>query len=307
MDEIKFNGNKLLRIRKGKDITQEKLAELVGVSRQTIYFWESNQNIPDAEKVGKLCEVLEVDLSELVDGMTNLTNSRECIKENNFYKKRINKKKIIKTVMILLLCIFIIYIITSTIKFFRLKDILNKWKIIDKSDNYYFSYIEINTDENGLFTKINQSYETYLKDGIMTMVHKDSETLETDFIMIDNYNTNERIVINEKEKTYKRDTVDIDTTSLSTHLPNSFAMNSFNTSEILYAVFNPKFIIRANGSYTIEYRSTTTVMNKETGLIFYEEDRNKNSRTQNYIKEFSIELDTNKEFVIDLNEYTEVK
>ena len=98
MNDIKFNGNKLLRIRKGKDITQEKLAELVGVSRQTIYFWESNQNIPDAEKVSKLCEVLNVDLSELVDGMTS-----HNISESNQNSENVIKKTINNIVLILLL------------------------------------------------------------------------------------------------------------------------------------------------------------------------------------------------------------
>ena len=106
MSEIKFNGNKLLRLRKGKDITQEKLAELVGVSRQTIYFWESNQNIPDSEKVGKLCEVLEVDLSEVVDGMSSHNVSESSRNSENVIKKTVNKRKIVKCISILLIVLF---------------------------------------------------------------------------------------------------------------------------------------------------------------------------------------------------------
>ena len=77
MSDLKFNGNKLAKIRKQKDLSQEKLSDLIGVTRQTIYLWESNQNLPDVEKVSKLCEVLNVQLSDLVDGM----NVKEDLKE----------------------------------------------------------------------------------------------------------------------------------------------------------------------------------------------------------------------------------
>lgn len=307
MNDIKFNGNKLLRIRKGKDMSQDKLAELVGVTRQTIYLWESNQNLPDVEKVGKLCEVLEIDLIELMDGMTNLTHSRECIKENNFYKKRINKKKIIKTIMIILLCIFIIYITTSTIKFFRLKDIFSKWEKIDKVDNYYFSYVKLEINNDGLPINEAQAYEVYLKDGILTKVFKKQESQEISYIIIDNFNTKERIVINEEDKSYKKMILEDGNLLLSANLPNELALNSFDTKTLLISSLNPKFIIRGKDNYTIQYNSLTTIMKKDSGLIFYEEKNDNNPKIKNYLKHFSIELDTNKEFVIDLNEYIEVK
>ncbi len=52
-------GNKIENLRKAKGISQEKLAELVGVSRQTIYNWETNTIVPNAEKIATLSAVLD--------------------------------------------------------------------------------------------------------------------------------------------------------------------------------------------------------------------------------------------------------
>lgn len=308
MEEIKFNGNKLLRIRKSRDMSQEKLADLVGVTRQTIYLWESNQNLPDVEKIGKLCIVLNITLPELMDGM-NIQYNEESYSKTSIYskKKRINKKIVILILLVFLIVLMLIYISISMIKFFTLKDIISKWEKLDEINNYYFSYTEIDTDEKGLFNKEAQSYEKYLNDNIMTTVYRNPETHDISFVMIDNYDTNERIVTNEKEKTFKRSSVDIGTTSLSTHLPNTIKFFSFDNKSIFEASFNPNFIIRKKGNYTIEKDSLITILNKETGLIFYEEYIDNNSKTQNYVKEFSIETNTDKTFEIDLSEYAEVE
>ena len=58
-----FNAN-LRRIRKEKGITQEQLAEAVGVSAQAVSKWEIN-SFPDAALLPKIAERLEVSIDEL--------------------------------------------------------------------------------------------------------------------------------------------------------------------------------------------------------------------------------------------------
>lgn len=53
-------------IRKSKKISQEELAELIGVSRQTIYKWEADICLPNLNKIGKLLEVLNVSIEKLL-------------------------------------------------------------------------------------------------------------------------------------------------------------------------------------------------------------------------------------------------
>ena len=59
-----FNEN-LVQMRKLHNMTQEDLAEKVGVSRQAVAKWESGESLPDLEKAKMLSEVLDVSLDEL--------------------------------------------------------------------------------------------------------------------------------------------------------------------------------------------------------------------------------------------------
>lgn len=51
---------KLLTLRKAKDLTQEQLAEKLDVSRQSISKWESGQASPELEKIVALSAVFDV-------------------------------------------------------------------------------------------------------------------------------------------------------------------------------------------------------------------------------------------------------
>ena len=52
--------------RREKHMTQEALAEQVGVSRQTIVKWEAGESAPDLEMAGRLAKALDASLDELV-------------------------------------------------------------------------------------------------------------------------------------------------------------------------------------------------------------------------------------------------
>ena len=54
--------------RKQKNLTQEQLAEKLGVSNKTISKWETGKCMPDYSIIKSLCEELEVTVAELMDG-----------------------------------------------------------------------------------------------------------------------------------------------------------------------------------------------------------------------------------------------
>ncbi len=58
-------GEKLYELRTEKNMSQETLAELVGVSRQSVSKWETGQSVPDLDKLFRLCDVYGVTLDEL--------------------------------------------------------------------------------------------------------------------------------------------------------------------------------------------------------------------------------------------------
>lgn len=62
---MKFN-DKLTALRKQKGMSQEQLAELLGVSRQAVSRWELGTTMPDAEKLIKLKEVFGVSIDYLI-------------------------------------------------------------------------------------------------------------------------------------------------------------------------------------------------------------------------------------------------
>ena len=59
-------GEKLLELRKTKNMTQDYVAEKLNVSRQSVSKWETNQSTPDFDKIVPLCELYEISPNELL-------------------------------------------------------------------------------------------------------------------------------------------------------------------------------------------------------------------------------------------------
>lgn len=57
----------LIQLRKFKSLTQEEVAEKVGVSRQAVAKWESGDSVPDIDKCSLLAQLFEVSLDDLVN------------------------------------------------------------------------------------------------------------------------------------------------------------------------------------------------------------------------------------------------
>ena len=67
MDLIK-TGEFLKELRKEKNITQEELAEKMGVARRTVSRWETGANMPDMDILIDISDFYGVDLREILDG-----------------------------------------------------------------------------------------------------------------------------------------------------------------------------------------------------------------------------------------------
>lgn len=60
-------GNSLFQARKKCGLSQEEVAEKLGVSRQTVSKWETDETIPDIRQSKKMASLYNVSLDELVD------------------------------------------------------------------------------------------------------------------------------------------------------------------------------------------------------------------------------------------------
>ncbi|MDD6871666.1 MAG: helix-turn-helix transcriptional regulator [Clostridiales bacterium] len=67
MDQITI-GKFIAKKRKEQNLTQEQLAERLGISNKTVSKWETGKCMPDYAVVKSLCEELKVTVSELMDG-----------------------------------------------------------------------------------------------------------------------------------------------------------------------------------------------------------------------------------------------
>ncbi|NCC62415.1 MAG: XRE family transcriptional regulator, partial [Verrucomicrobiae bacterium] len=59
-------GERIQHLRNGAGLSQEQLASIVGVSRQAISKWETDQSLPDLDKIVLLCEAFSVSADDLL-------------------------------------------------------------------------------------------------------------------------------------------------------------------------------------------------------------------------------------------------
>ncbi len=82
-------GEKLYELRKGKNLSQEEVAEKLNVTRQTVSKWETNQSSPDFDKILPICELFEISTEELITGK----KTKEKNNENEEMKKDVKEEK----------------------------------------------------------------------------------------------------------------------------------------------------------------------------------------------------------------------
>ncbi len=70
----------LKQLRNEKEITQERLAEILGVSGRTVSRWETGTNLPDLSILVEISEFYDVEIKEILNGesfLYTLNRSRD--------------------------------------------------------------------------------------------------------------------------------------------------------------------------------------------------------------------------------------
>ena len=70
-------GEKIARLRTNADISQEKLAEMLGVSRQSVSKWEVDQALPQIDKIVQLSTLFGISTDELVHEKLEMPSKKE--------------------------------------------------------------------------------------------------------------------------------------------------------------------------------------------------------------------------------------
>ncbi len=129
---------KLYELRKKEGLSQEELAEKVGVSRQTISKWEMGQSSPEMEKLVNLSKLFNLSIDELVGN--DVTNEKENTSQEDVKPKKRN------IFLKILMVICIIYSIICVTKFI----LLTRQVLITNSineENYSIHKFIVNTDD----------------------------------------------------------------------------------------------------------------------------------------------------------------
>ena len=115
---MKF-GENLYNLRKKQKISQEKLAEKIGVSRQSVSKWENGTAYPEMNRIFELCKIFHCKLNDLVnDNILDFDSLDEEVKMSvvKFNKEKQNKLKIVsKTISIFSKILQVITIIISAV------------------------------------------------------------------------------------------------------------------------------------------------------------------------------------------------
>ena len=92
---MKF-GENLYNLRKANKMSQEKLAEKIEVTRQSVSKWENGESYPEMEKIMKLCSIFHCKINDLVhEDMIDIDSLDEEVKMSvvKFKKEKQQKMK----------------------------------------------------------------------------------------------------------------------------------------------------------------------------------------------------------------------
>lgn len=109
-------GKFIANLRKEKNMTQQELADKLGVTDRAISHWENGRRLPDYSLLKDLCDILSISINELFSGeriskddykkkadenlMSALENSSFSLQEKIVYYKKKWKKEHISTIVI---------------------------------------------------------------------------------------------------------------------------------------------------------------------------------------------------------------
>ncbi len=135
-------GNKIVSLRKKNNLSQEELAEKVGVTRQTISKWELEETAPDINQAKTLSKIFNVSLDELTNNNINSILTEKISNTERLAGITIKILKVIGVGMLAFIIIIISLFILLNIKSVSNKDrkITGKMAINCKLNNEEYLY-----------------------------------------------------------------------------------------------------------------------------------------------------------------------
>lgn len=112
-------GKNISKYRKKQNLSQEELAEMLKVSRQTISNWELNETMPSSEQVVLLTKIFKITADELL----GIDTKNVLIEKMSGTEKMVkNQFKVVKLLLVIFYFLILFILIGFIIYFVTLKD-----------------------------------------------------------------------------------------------------------------------------------------------------------------------------------------
>lgn len=156
MDQEKI-GKFILKLRKEKNMTQQELADKIGVTDRAISKWENGRGMPDLSLMKPLCDELNITINELLSGeKLDKKEYKEKSEENIINTICYSNKKIKKTKNVFKIILGIILIIFLSLVTMFIIDVkrMNQNKPVVFSTWGYLYTPAINLEEDDIYLAI---------------------------------------------------------------------------------------------------------------------------------------------------------
>lgn len=163
-------GKKIAELRKKNNLSQEELAEKVGVARQTISKWEIGDTTPDINQVKIISKIFNISIDELVDNDINNVIVEKISNTEKLAGITIKILKVFGIMLIVFITLILLFVIIFMVDMPRNDyDIVGRTKISCNLDNEEYVY---EAEYNKNYQVINSGGDAYI------MYHTDIESYE---------------------------------------------------------------------------------------------------------------------------------
>ena len=163
-------GKKIAELRKKNNLSQEELAEKVGVARQTISKWEIGDTTPDINQVKIISKIFNISIDELVDNDINNVIVEKVSNTEKLAGITIKILKVFGIMLIVFITLIFLFVIIFMVDMTRNDyDIVGRTKVSCNLDNEKYEY---EAEYNKNYQVINSGGDAYI------MNHTDIESYE---------------------------------------------------------------------------------------------------------------------------------
>ncbi|MGM9878191.1 MAG: helix-turn-helix transcriptional regulator [Bacilli bacterium] len=169
MDQSKI-GKFIAKSRRENNLTQQELADKLGVTDRAVSHWENGRSLPDVSLFKKLCEILNISINELINGEKIVIEKEKNNYENISTANNIKKDKKYSRYIIIILFITILLIVSlsyinnylktnlitdndylydKVVNIIKHNELKNNPDNIKKDFNVFYSYHKFGIEEKG--------------------------------------------------------------------------------------------------------------------------------------------------------------